>query len=92
MKLLPFILAVSLLPTPALAADKLNPAIEVTPCKTIALPDGGVACEPPKVSQAPCITVTVKEKGKRDRKLLVCDQSRPRNEAPQNPLPKIGGY
>jgi hypothetical protein len=51
MRLLSIACIAFLFPTPVCAADKLNIPIESTPCKTIALPDGSKACEPPKVTQ-----------------------------------------
>lgn len=86
------LLAIAITALPSYATNKLNIPIEQAPCKTITLPDESTACEPPKVSQADCITVTIREAGKPDRKILVCEQPRPPKETPQKPLPKVGGY
>ena len=83
-----------LLPVPAIAVDKLNPAIEVTPCVVIILPDGSKACAPPKVSQAPaCIRMEVREKGKFVKYIWVCTPPREPKTEPKKDEPKsVGGY
>ena len=90
------LLAIATTAFPSYAAHKLNIPIEQTPCKTITLPDGSKACEPPKVSQASsgCIRVTVTQGGKFVKYIWVCEKPRtPKAEKPKpaNEKPK-GGY
>jgi hypothetical protein len=96
MRLAPLLLSLALLPTPVWAAKTLDTPIQSEPCKIVVLPDGQQACEP-KTSQViipGCTWVTVRQKGKRDRKLLACAPPREKRQVPQpspRPLP-VGGY
>jgi len=50
-KFTPLLLSLALFPAPTWATKNINTPIESQPCTTIAIPNGGTACVPPKVSQ-----------------------------------------
>jgi hypothetical protein len=93
--ILPIALSALIFPMPLVAADKLNIPVEVAPCTIVTLPNGTKMCVPPKVAKNDCIKVTVKEEGKPDKTIWICDK--PRDKKPETPKPATtpkpaGGY